>query len=394
MNYAPEETGIAPYTAGMVRGLAQEFDVSVVTAYPHYPQWEIAPGYSGWSMSESDAGVPVRRLRHYVPGNPGGASRILSEASFAARIGLSRAGKPDAIVAITPALLPLLPAVAQAARRGIPVGVVVQDLYGKAASELGLMGGRLDRAVNALEGRLLRSASAVTTIHERMARSIADDHRVSADRLRVIPNWTHISPPTGDRDSTRTRLGWDGEFVLLHAGNMGAKQGLEHVVEAARLADERGTDVRIVLMGDGARRRGLEALASGVRRVEFMDPVPGAEFADVVAAADALLLHERPGLKEMCAPSKLTSYFAAGRPVLGATDPDSAAAFEIQASGAGIVVEPGDPSAFLEGLAILQKEDGTALGSRGRDYATGRLSEENAMDSYRNWVRDLIKRGR
>jgi len=36
LNYPPEHTGIAPYTAGMARGLSRDHDVQVVTAHPHY----------------------------------------------------------------------------------------------------------------------------------------------------------------------------------------------------------------------------------------------------------------------------------------------------------------------------------------------------------------------
>jgi colanic acid biosynthesis glycosyl transferase WcaI len=87
-----------------------------------------------------------------------------------------------------------------------------------------------------------------------------------------------------------------------------------------------------------------------------MDGVSNTEFTDVLAAADVLLLHERAGVVEMCVPSKLTSYFAAGRPVLAATSPRSAAAHEISASGAGTVVDPGDPSVLLEALRSLASQ--------------------------------------
>ena len=49
INYAPEVTGIAPYTTGLAEGLAQRgHTVDVWTGLPHYPQWQIA---SGWELS-------------------------------------------------------------------------------------------------------------------------------------------------------------------------------------------------------------------------------------------------------------------------------------------------------------------------------------------------------
>lgn len=390
LNYAPETTGIAPYTAGMARALAAEHEVTVLTAHPHYPQWQVAEGYGGWRRTERMDGVDVVRMRHYVPSDPTGVSRILSELTFALRAGMARAPRPDAVVVVTPALLPLGPVLARARRWKVPVGVVVQDLYAKAATEIGLMGGRMDRVLGRTESRLLRSASGIVSIHERMADAMVRDYGVDRDRVSVIPNWTHIANPAGDREAMRRRLGWEGELVVLHAGNMGAKQGLEHVVSAARRADETGAPVQFVLMGDGAKRRELEDAGAGVERLRFHPPVGNDEFADVLAAADVLLLHERPGLKEMCAPSKLTSYFAASRPVLAATESESAAAFEVTASKAGTVVPPGDADALLDGLSVLTAQDTDALGQRGSSYAQERLSEAGAFESYRAWVRTLL----
>lgn len=391
INYAPEHTGIGPYTTGMARGLSREHDVQVVTTHPHYPAWRIAEGYGAWRHDEIDAGVHVRRLRHYVPSSPTGLSRVLSEATFAGRALAARPSRPNVIIAVSPALLSVYSARALAARWRVPMGVVVQDLYSRAMVEVGLLGGRGAGRVARLEAAALRSATGVVAIHERLAASMTRDLGVPGERMTVIPNWTHVQPPRVPRDAVRRRLGWDEQMVLLHAGNMGAKQGLEHVVDAAALAQRRGDRLRIVLMGNGSQRSELEARAAGITTLDIMDGVPSHDFSDVLAAADVLLLHERPGIEEMCVPSKLTSYFAAGRPVLAATSRTSAAAYEIEASGAGRVVESGDPARLLQGLKeIAHNESPDKLGSRGRTYAQERLNEESALKSYREWITMLL----
>ena len=393
LNYAPEHTGIAPYTAGMARALSSDYDVQVVTAHPHYPEWRIAEGYGAWRQDERDADVAVRRLRHYVPPNPTGPTRVLSEVSFAARALASGVRRPDIILTVSPALLPVLSARALAKRWGVPLGVVVQDLYSRAMVEVGLLGDHSGGPVTRLESFALRGADALVAIHERFAQTMVDNLGVDQDRITVIPNWTHIQPPTGDRDETRRRLGWGSETVVLHAGNMGAKQGLEHVVDAAALADRSNDRLRVVLMGNGNQRSDLVRRAQGSRNIDIIDSVPDAEFTDVLAAADVLLLHERPGVVEMCVPSKLTSYFAAGRPVLAVTSARSAAAHEIEASGAGAVVEPGNSAALLEALRNLTEQPTLdKLGKRGQTYARERLSETKALDAYRDWAAGLLSR--
>jgi glycosyltransferase involved in cell wall biosynthesis len=227
-------------------------------------------------------------------------------------------------------------------------------------------------------------------IHERFAQTIVDKLGVDRERITVIPNWTHVPPPAGHREETRRRFGWGAETVVLHAGNMGAKQGLEHLVDAAALGDRSGDRLRIVLMGNGNQRSDLERRVRASSNIEIIDSVPDSEFTDVLAAADVLLLHERPGVVEMCVPSKLTSYFAAGRPVLAATSAQSAGAHEIEASGAGTVIEPGNPAAFLQALRSLIGEASLDMGRRGQAYARERLQEDTALDAYRAWVDGLL----
>ena len=77
----------------------------------------------------------------------------------------------------------------------------------------------------------------------------------------------------------RAAHGWPStDTVALHAGNMGVKQGLENVVEAARLADARGLPIRFVLLGDGNQREALLARAQGITRLQFLDALPEADF--------------------------------------------------------------------------------------------------------------------
>ena len=109
-----------------------------------------------------------------------------------------------------------------------------------------------------------------------------------------------------------------------------------------------GFDIRFVLMGDGNQRRLLQQSAKGVQRIEFKEPLDAEDYRQVLACADVLLVNERPGVGEMAVPSKLTSYFSAGRPVLAATDADGVTAGEIRDAGAGVVVPAGDPAALLD----------------------------------------------
>ncbi|GAA4840234.1 glycosyltransferase family 4 protein [Actinomycetospora corticicola] len=391
LNYAPEPTGIAPYTTGMARFLADAgHKVEVVTGLPHYPQWTLAEGYLRERIHERDGNVRITRVPHPIPARPTGRARIAMEAAFATQAALVGGPRPDVVIAVSPALL-TVGAALRYRTAGAAVGVVVQDLYGRAAIEAGVLTGREAAATAALEKRLLGAADGVVAIHERFRRSLVglgvDDRRIT-----TIRNWTHVGAATGDPRALRRALGWgEDEVIALHAGNMGVKQGLENVVHAARLADRRGLPVRFVLVGDGHQRNHLQALGCGIDRLQILDPLPDGEFETALRAADVLVLNERPEIAEMCVPSKLTSYFASGRPVVGATGAHSAATAEITASEGGVTVTPGDPDALLGAVlgVVDDEEEALAMGLRGELFARDFLHVESAADAYVDWVEGL-----
>ncbi|PWW21893.1 glycosyltransferase involved in cell wall biosynthesis [Geodermatophilus normandii] len=395
LNYAPESTGIAPYTTGTARFLADAgHDVHVVTGLPHYPQWEVAEGHPRRRSSGRDGAVRLTRVPHPVPRRPSGRSRIAMEAVFAARAAVTRVRRPDVVLAVSPALLGVAAALRWRAPGRTAVGVVVQDLYSRAVVEAGLLSGREARATAALERRLLRGADGVAAIHETFRSSLVR-LGVDAGRITTIRNWTHVGRATGDPAALRRAHGWRAdEVVALHAGNMGAKQGLENVVEAARLAHARRLPVRFVLLGDGHQRPALAALAGDLPTLQFLAPLPDGEFETALQAADVLVLNERPGIAEMCVPSKLTSYFAAGRPVVAASSPHSAGSAEVAASGAGVQVAPGDPAVLLQAVLDISGDRAvaSASGLRGQAFARDVLHERAARAAYVDWVERLAGR--
>ena len=386
--YPPEQTGIAPYTSGLARGLVERgHRVRVIVGYPHYPHWKVAEGYRGLRMREVIDGVEVIRVRHPVPRKSTGLGRIAMEAAYAAHAAMIRGPRPDLVLAVSPSLLSVASALTWRKPGRTAMGVITQDIYSRALTETGAMGGHGARAVARFEGRLLSLADGVSVIHDVFA-DVVTQLGVDPEKVTVIRNWSHIAEPTEDRSASRRRLGWGDEVIALHAGNMGEKQGLENVVEAARIADCAGLPIRFILLGDGARRRALETVGSGVRTLQFLDPLPDGEFENALGAADVLILNEKPGVAEMSVPSKLTSYFAAGRPVVAATDPRSASTREMHAAGAGTCVTSGQPQELLD-TALHTGTDragATKLGVRGRDYARQVLSESAALDAYEAWI--------
>ena len=397
LNYAPELTGIAPYATRLAEGLTRRgHHLRVISGYPHYPEWRRHPGYRRFFHRERLHGVDLRRVDHFVPTKPGMKGRMMMEGTFAVRCLTTPLGHPDVVLVVSPSLLSAAAAVLRVRllHPSVPVAVWVQDLSGLGAAETGLLGARACRWLAKLEAAILRAASGVAVIHGRFADGIVSRARVPRERITVIRNWSHVSTEISavPRSQTRAELGWrDDEFIVLHAGNMGVKQDLDNVVAAAALAE--GSSVRFVLMGDGNQRSALAARAEGVTNLTIMDPVSDDRFVATLSAADVLLVNEMETLSSMAVPSKLTSYFAAGLPVLAAVNPEGITAEELRASGAGIVVAPGQPHELVEGVRKLAGNDVLRwkMGAAGSAYRDKVLRERSAVDSFESWLCDMAR---
>ncbi len=394
INFEPERTGIAPYTTALAHHLSEDHDVTVLTGVPHYPDWDVPLEHRHWHSEDLRGRLRVLRLRHFVPRKSSAWGRAAYELSYAGHAAAVGARIPaDAVISVVPPLFGVQVARMIAHQQGIPYGVIVQDIMGSAAAQGGVRGGRsVSKLASAIESSGLHAADAVATIHPRMAAEVGRlGDRVTTPS--VIYNWTHVRAATASRQAARDRFGWrDGEVIALHSGNMGKKQNLEVVVDAGRSADSSRSSVRMILAGGGSQRSCLEKYAAGCPKVNFLDGVEERDYADLLASADVLVVNERPGMREMSLPSKLTSYLTAGRPVVAATDSGSATAEFVRATGAGVVIPSGDARALHNTIAELAANRSLAhrMGELGRRFAEQHLSPTQAMAKYDTWVDQLL----
>lgn len=382
MHYRPESTGNAPYTTELAEYLASSgHRTTVITGFAHYPAWRLERGEHRLRAAELRNGVRVLRRRHYVPRSQSAIQRAFYEGTFLVHGALSRPEGPDVVFGVIPSLSGGILARLFAARARAPYGLIFQDLMAPAARQSGISGGTKVAGITAALERWATAGARTVAITSESFRPYLEGLGVDERRILSFPNWTHVQVPSAERAATRERLGWPRDrAVVLHAGNMGLKQGLEQVVGAAQRADALGAPVTFVLMGDGSQRTALEARARGVERLRFLPFQPEDELPNVLNAADVLLVSERATVFDMSLPSKLTSYFAAGRPIVAAVPPGGSTAREILGSGAGVIVGVGDAEELNRVVTRLKENPEWAgtLGAAGRRYAESVLDPASA----------------
>jgi colanic acid biosynthesis glycosyl transferase WcaI len=402
INYAPEIVGTGKYTGELGPWLAARgHEVRVVTAPPYYPAWRVEHGYSARQYRcERIAGVDVWRCPVWVPDKPSAFKRLLHLASFAAcssPVMLRQAlWRPDAVVLIEPTLF-CAPAAWLTARLCAASGWLhIQDLELDAARGLGMLNTEyVRRAVYGVERLLLRGAQRVSTITEPMRRRVVEKG-VSESRTWLLPNWSDIEfvrPMRRDNEVRREFGAGPDDVLVLYAGNMGEKQGLHLILDAAdQLKEQRY--IKFAMVGTGSTRDELEkaAISRGLTNVRFYPAHPLEQLPLMLAAGDVHLVVQRREAADLVMPSKLTNILAAGRPSVATADPGTALHTVLSDYDCGITTTPGDVEELIAGIVELAKNAKMRerLGHNARRYAESHLDKEKILTQFEIEVRELV----
>ena len=400
INYAPERTGIGVYTAGMAESLAARgHEVVVHSGFTYYPEWEKPSGDRGrLYRRESIKGVDLRRSYLYVPRRPTALKRIIHEFSFVltASITYLLAPRADRTIIVLPPLA-LGFAIALIARlKGSPTILHVQDLQPDAAVELGMLKpGLLTRLLYMLERLNYRLADRISTISEGMRRKILGKG-VPTEKTILFRNWANddtVRP--GDR-LTPLRAEWGltaDDFVVLYSGNLGRKQGLDSLLDAAALLRDRPA-LKFVIVGNGAEQPDLVAKAGamGLSNVMFQPLQPIERLSELLATADVSVIPQKRAVTDIVLPSKLCNILASARPVVAAAPPTSDLAMILREGDCGILVEPEDATQMADGIRALamDRARATAFGQNGRRYAEENLLQGAVISGFEDYLRKSV----
>ena len=283
--------------------------------------------------------------------------------------------RPDVVVSLTdPPIVGLL-ALWTARRTGAKFVFLCEDVFPEVAVLLAdFHSAIVNRALDRVNRYLLAHADAVVAIGERMRARLIHEKDAEARKITIVHNWAdceEIRPASKDNAFSRAH-GLVDRFVVMHSGNIGLSQNLDVVLDAAdRLRDLK--DLVFAFVGDGARRRALEAaaIARGLDNVRFFPYQPKEHLDDSFAAADVFLVSLKPGIEGYIVPSKVYGILAAGRPFVAAVDPSCEAATIARDYGCGLPAAPGDAGQLAAQLLALyhNRSETEAMGRRAREAA-------------------------
>lgn len=363
INYAPEFIGIGKYTAEAAEWLAARgHEVRVICAPPYYPSWKVRKPYLSWVYSrETIAGVGVFRCPVWVPQRPTGFKRIIHLGSFALSsipVCISQLfWKPDVIVAIEPPLFGAVVALFGAKLMRAKAWLHIQDLELDAAMGLGMIPGWLARGMFVFERWFMGKFDRISTISNAMMELIRQKG-VSSGKVVLFPNWVDcgVLKPLVWGDSLRGEWGIPSDTkVLLYAGNIGKKQGLELLFPVAEAFLVKRPDVLFVIVGEGAAKVDLERVVfeKKLTNIIFKPLQPTEKLGALLASADVHLILQLQGAADLVMPSKLTGILATGGAVLATTEEGTELYKVVTQNEIGRAVRPGSSVEIGTGIECL-----------------------------------------
>lgn len=399
INYSPELTGIGKYTGEMVEWMTQQgHEVRVITAPPYYPEWQVGVNYSAWRYRREEGAATVWRCPLYVPKQPSTIKRLLHLGSFALSsffpLMAQRSWKPDRIIGVVPTLF-CTPGMRLLAKlSGSRTLLHIQDYEVDAMLGLGMAGkgksGKVAKLASAFERSGLHNVDNVSTISRSMMNK-ACEKGVPMEKVIFFPNWSEVSRfrdvPETLVIALRQRLALpDERKLILYSGNIGEKQGLESVIDAADQL--RHQPWLFVIVGQGGGKARLEKMAAerGLDNVKFLPLQSYEDLPALLAMGDCHLVIQKRGAADAVLPSKLTNILAVGGNAVITAEAETELGQLCQDNpGIAVCVTPESVPSLVEGIecALMMPKQNVIA----RDWAERTLDKEHVLKQFMTDIR-------
>lgn len=342
-----------------VRWVQAGHDVTVITCVPNVPNGVPYDGFKNRVRAQKEVvdGIHVVRVWTLMAANSGFLKRILNYLTY--MLTATWAGlwmkRPDVIVATSPQFFCGWAGVLVQFFRRIPFVLEIRDIWPESIAAVGAMKrGVVIRVLEWLEHRMYASADHIVTVGKGYRDNIAG--KVTGTDISVIYNGVDGDQfqPNQNHELFSDLKGHD-QFLCVYAGTIGMAHGLEVVLDAAAVLVDRGhSNIRFLMVGDGAQRETLLAQATdtGLETVQFLGRIAKHEMPAAISVADAILVHLRPSdLFETVVPSKIFEAMAMAKPIVMGVRGESAEI--VRSAQAGLDMRPGDGESLANCLIQL-----------------------------------------
>jgi len=396
--FPPDLGGSATRAYNVAKGLTVNgCNVTVVSAFPHYPHGNIPPEYR-WKPLKVEWIGKIRVIRTFIlPLKSEGLSRrilLFTCFIFTSLFAIPLVGKVDVIWAANPDVVAMVPALAYGLIKRRPATTNVDDLAIEDLYDLNLIKKRSVSAsiIELIAKFLYNKMKAITPISPGYVSPLIEKYGVNRKRIHVVYGGVDLNifkPKTTEQNNPRK-----DEFIVLYSGAFSIAYDFNQVLNAAKILEEKDGKVKFILQGKGelVDQIKLKINQLGLRNVVVIDKLLSREeVAELLNKADMLI---QPlgdyGKPHMGVSTKLYEYQAVGKPIICCSAGQPAK--YVKETRSGVVVKPGDYEALAKAIIWLKENPKLALemGENGRRYVEKEASIEAIGSKMKQILQALI----
>lgn len=378
--FPPDLGGAATRAYNAAKGLLLNgCEVTVVTAFPHYPQGEIPKKYRWKPFRIEFLGkIKVARTFMLPLASKGLARRIVLFGSFmvSSLFALPLVGEIDVIWAANPDIISMIPALIYSKLKRRSVASNVDDLLLEDLYNLKLMKERsiISKVAELIARIFYLKAEAITPISPGYAQYLSKKYGVEKNKIYVVRGG--VDPTIFN--SSLSQHNTKGKFAVLYSGAFSVAYDFKQVLKAAKIVEEKDDEVEFILQGKGelANYINSEIKELNLKNVRVIDKLfSREEVAELLNQADTLILPLRDfGKPYLGISSKLYEYQAVGKPIICCAKGQPAD--YVKETNSGIVAKPGDFEKLAEAVIYLKKnsEKAREMGRQGRRHVENNVT--------------------
>ena len=364
-------------------------EVSVLTAIPNYPKGVFFDNYSFWENNEEEwNGIKIYRSKIFSRGN-GSIRLMLNYISFVFFCSLKVffiKEKFDKIFVYEPSPITVgLPAIVASRRMKIPYYFWVQDLWPESLSAAGGIKNKYVLSFFDTITKLIYRNSKKVLVQSKGFADYIEKQGDFSYKLIYYPNSAEkLYRPLEPIPEYQSKL--PEGFKLLFAGNLGEAQGIDTLINSAKIVKEKGIEVNWVFLGDGRQK---EYYINEVKRIGlesnfyFLGAFPAETMPYFFACADALIVSlKKDKIFSLTIPSKLQSYLACAKPILASLDGEGAKV--VIESKSGFVAPSENAELFAENVIKmwnLSSKSRNEMSKNALQYFKNEFEREMLIDS-------------
>lgn len=374
------------------RWAARGHEVTVLTAFPNHPEGRLHPGYRmKFFAKETLDGIEVARSWIYLAPNKAVAKRCMNYLSFmvSAIVNGVRVGKKDIVVATSPQLLCGIAGYLISRLKRVRFVLEIRDLWPDSVVAVGAVnGGPLIRILEGVERWLYRKATGIVALTESFKAAIGNKLGSTA---KIVVNTNGVDVSLFREREKNFELTPDIQdlkykFIVSYVGTLGMAHSIETVLKAAQKLQSL-PDVHFIFVGEGAQKSNLEKMSKrlNLRNVRFLGRKTWQETAQYYANSDLCLVTlKKAALFKTVIPSKLFEIMAMARPIILGVEGEAKRI--VEASGAGVCVEPDNPDELAEAIRVLHgnPEELRQMGQKGAAFVREKYDRDILCRQYEN----------